>query len=315
MIQTGPRFGAGGQPRPGMLMDQQGGQYQHPGQLGSSRQNQVPGQLGSPRQGSPADQQPRGQIGAPRAGPPGDQVRALMGSPRLGSPRNQIGAPQQGPFPDQGRGQLGSLVEQTRGRMGPGPVSQDPRVDQPKAPYGTQQQGPPLDQPKGQFGPSQQPPTMDQGRPRVGSTEKAPMLDHSGRQQVPDTRNGYSSEVLNTGVQRFPDQHVSGSQQRADSRNGHMPDGSMMNGRMGSSFPSRQERSDQRPTGHTDQHGMMGQSPRPLDRPGYQGGQSRPYNEDVDGRRSPPRRISLEEPQDKVDHFQLAYLKKLCRRS
>lgn len=321
MMQTGPRFGAGGQPRPGMPVDQHGGQHQHPGQLGSPRQNQVPdqlrGQVGSPRQGPPGDQQPRGQIGAPRAGPPVDQVRAPMGSPRLGSPRNQTGAPQQGPFPDQGRGQLGSSMDQTRGRMGPGPVSQEPRVDQSKAPYGTQQQPHPLDQPRGQFGPSQQqPPITDQGRPRVGSA--GPLLDQSRRQQAPDTRNGYSPEVQNTGVRRFPEQNAPGSQQRTDSRNGHMPDDSTVNGRIGPSFSNRQERPeqrsnrqerpDQRSAGGTDPHGMMGQSSRPMDRPGYQGGQSRPYNEDIDGRRSPPRKISLDEPNDKVGHFQLAVI-------
>lgn len=295
MMQMGPRFG--GQPRPGIPLDQQGGQHQHPGQLGSPRQNQVPDQ-GSPRQGLPGEQQPRSQIGAPRVGPSVDQVRAPMGSPRLGSPRNQIGAPHQGPFADQGRGRLDASADHTRGQMSP--ASQDPRVDQAKAPYGTQQQGRPLDQPRGQFGPSQQSPIMDQGSPRVGSADKGSLLDQSGRQQMSDTRNGYSQEAYSAGTHRFPEHSTPGTQQRTDSRNGQMPDTSMINGRMGPSLSSRQERPEQRPAGDSDQHILMGQSQRPLDRPGFQGGQSRSYNEDIDGRRSPPRRTSLEEAQDKV---------------
>lgn len=291
----GPRFG--GQPRPGVPLDQQGGQHQHPGQLGSPRQNQVPDQ-GSPRLGLPGDQQPRSQIGAPRPGPSVDQVRAPMGSPRLGSPRNQIGAPHQGPFADQERGRLDASADHTRGQMSP--ASQDPRVDQAKAPYGTQQRGRPLDQPRGQFGPSQQSPMTDQGSPRVGSADKGSLLDQSGRQQMLDTRNGYSQEAHSAGTHRFPEHSAPGTQQRTDSRNGQMPDASMMNGRMGPSFSSRQERPEQRPAGDSDQHILMGQSQRPLDRPGFQGGQSRSCNEDIDGRRSPPRRTSLEEAQDKV---------------
>ena len=290
--RTGPPSGMmqrfGGQPRPALPLDQQGGQHQHPGQLGSPRQNQVPdqplGQSGSPRQGLPGDQQPRSQIGVPRVAP--------MGSPRLGSPRNQIGAPHQGPFPDQGRGQMG-------------PASQDPRVDQGKAPYGTQQQGRPLDQPRGQFGPSRQSPMMDQGSPRVGSADKGSLLDQSGRQQMPDTRNGYSQEAHGPSLRRSPEHNPPGTQQRADGRNGQMPDASMMNGRMGPSFSSRQERPEQRSAGDSDQHILMGQSQRPLDRPGFQGGQSKSYNEDNGGRRSPPRRMSLEEAQDKVGDLQI----------
>lgn len=307
MVQMGPRFGAAGQPRHGMPVGQQGGQHQHPGQLGSPRQNQAPdqlhGQLGSPRQGPPGDQQPRGQIGSPRVGPPADQIRGAMSSPRLGSPRTPLGAPQQGPFPDQGRGQLDASVDPTRGRSGPAP--QEPRVDQPRAPYGTQHQSSPLDQPRGQFGPSQQAPTMDHGRPRVGSAGKGAPVDQSGRQQVPDTRNGYSPDALSTGVHKFPEHNAPGTQQRADSRNGQTADGSMMNGRMGPSFPNRQDRPEQRAAGDVDQRGMLGQSSRPVDRPGYQGSQPRPYNDDVDGRRSPPRRISLDEPKDKVTSLKL----------
>lgn len=294
MMQVGPRFA--GQPRTGLPLDQQGGQHQHPGQLGSPRQNQVPdqplGQSGSPRQGLPGDQQPRSQIGAPRVGPSVDQVRAPMGSPRLGSPRNQIGAPHQSPFSDQGRGQIG-------------PASQDPRVDQGKAPYGTQQQGRPLDQSRGQFGPSRQSPMMDQASTRVGSADKGSLLDQSGRQQMPDTRNGYSQEAHGTGLRRSPEHNSPGTQQRADGRNGQMPDAPMMNGRMGPSFSSRQERPEQRSAGDSDQHILMGQSQRPLDRPGFQGGQPRSYNEDNGDRRSPPMRMSLEEAQDKVGDFQI----------
>ena len=305
MMQMGPRFG--GQPRPGLPMDQQGGQHQHPGQLGSPRQNQVPdqqlGQSGSPRLGLPGDQQPRSQIGAPRVGPSVDQVRAPMGSPRLGSPRNQMGATHQGPFPDQGRGRPDALADHTRGQIGP--ASQDPRVDQGKSPYGMQQQGRPLDHPRGQFGPSQQSPVMDQGSPRVLSADKGLLLDQSGRQQMSDTRNGYSQDTHGTGPHRSSEHKAPGTQQWADGRNGPMPGASMMNGRMGPSFSSRQERPEQRPAGESDQHILMGQSQRPLDRHGFQEGQSRPYNEDNDGRRSPPRRMSFEEAQDKVGVLQI----------
>lgn len=301
----GPRFG--GQPRPGLPLDQQGGQHQHPGQLGSPRQNQVPdqqlGQPGSPRQGLVGDQQPRSQIGAPRVGPSIDQVRAPMGSPRLGSPRlgsprNQMGAPNQGPFPDQGRGRPDASTDHTRVQMGP--ASQDPRVDQGKAPYGMQQQGRPLDQPRGQFAPSQQSPVMDQGSSRVGSADKGLLLDQSGRKPMLDTRNGYSQDIHGTGPHRSSEHNTPGTQQRADGKNGQMPDASMTNGRMG-----RQERPEQRPAGDSDQHVLMGQSQRPLDRPGFQGGHPRSYNDDSDGRRSPPRRLSFEEAQDKVGDFQI----------
>ena len=297
VIQMGPRFG--GQPRPGLPLDQQGGQHQPPGQLGSPRQNQVPdqqlGQSGSPRQGLVGDQQPRNHIGAPRVSPSVDQVRAPMGSPRLGSPRNQMGVPHQGPFPDQGRGRPDASTDHTRGQMGP--ASQDPRVDQGKAPYGMQQQGRPVDQARGQFSPSQQSPVMDQGSSRVGSADKGSLLDQSGRQPMLDTRNGYSQDTRGTGPHRSSEHNAPGTQQRAD---GKVPDASMMNGRMGPPFPSRQDRPEQRPAGDSDQHVLMGQSQRPLDRPGFQGGQPRSYNEDSDGRRSPPRRMSFEEAQDKV---------------
>ena len=300
----GPRFG--GQPRPGLPLDQQGGQHQYPGQLGSPRQNQVPdqqlGQSGSPRQGHVGDQQPRSQIGAPRVAPSVDQVRAPMSSPRLGSPRNQMGSPHQGPFPDQGRGRPDASADHTGVQMGP--ASQDPRVDQGKAPYGIQQQGRPLDQPRGQFGPSQQSPVMDQGSPRVSSADKGLLLDQSGRQPILDTRNGYSQHTRGTSTHSSSEHNSPGTQQRADGKNGQMPDASMMNGRMGPSFSSRQESPEQRP-GDSDQHVLMGQSRRPLDRPGFQGGQPRSYNEDNDGRRSPPRRMSFEEAQDKVGDSQI----------
>lgn len=305
VTQMGPRFG--GQPRVGLPLDQQGGQQQHPGQLGSPRQNQVPdqqlGQSGSPRQGLVGDQQPRSQIGAPRVGPSVDQVRAPMGSPRLGSPRNQMGAPHQGSFPDQGRGRPDASADHTRVPMGP--ASQDPRVDQGKALYGMQQQGRPLDQPRGQYGPSQQSPVMDQGSSRVGSADKGLLLDQSGRQPMLDTRNGYGQDTRGTGPHRSSEHNAPGTQQRVDGKNSPMPDASMMDGRMGPSFSSRQERPEQRPAGDSDRHVLMGQSQRPLDRTGFQGGQPRSYNEESDGRRSPPRRMSFEEAQDKVCDLQI----------
>ena len=305
VTQMGPRFG--GQPRVSLPLDQQGGQQQHPGQLGSPRQNQVPdqqlGQSGSPRQGLVGDQQPRSQIGAPRVGPSVDQVRAPMGSPRLGSPRNQMGAPHQGSFPDQGRGRPDASADHTRVPMGP--ASQDPRVDQGKALYGMQQQGRPLDQPRGQYGPSQQSPVMDQGSSRVGSADKGLLLDQSGRQPMLDTRNGYGQDTRGTGPHRSSEHNAPGTQQRVDGKNSPMPDASMMDGRMGPSFSSRQERPEQRPAGDSDRHVLMGQSQRPLDRTGFQGGQPRSYNEESDGRRSPPRRMSFEEAQDKVCDLQI----------
>ena len=305
VTQMGPRFG--GQPRVGLPLDQQGGQQQHPGQLGSPRQNQVPdqqlGQSGSPRQGLVGDQQPRSQIGAPRVCPSVDQVRAPMGSPRLGSPRNQMGAPHQGSFPDQGRGRPDASADHTRVPMGP--ASQDPRVDQGKALYGMQQQGRPLDQPRGQYGPSQQSPVMDQGSSRVGSADKGLLLDQSGRQPMLDTRNGYGQDTRGTGPHRSSEHNAPGTQQRVDGKNSPMPDASMMDGRMGPSFSSRQERPEQRPAGDSDRHVLMGQSQRPLDRTGFQGGQPRSYNEESDGRRSPPRRMSFEEAQDKVCDLQI----------
>ena len=72
-----------------------------------------------------------------------------------------------------------------------------------------------------------------------------------------------------------------------------------MNGKMGPSFAHRQDKPDQRPGSDTDGR-LIGQSARPLDRPGFQGGQSRPYREEIDGIRTPPRRISLEESKGKV---------------
>ena len=88
-------------------------------------------------------------------------------------------------------------------------------------------------------------------------------------------------------------------QQQVDNRNGQMTDASTMNGRIGPSYPNRQDRPDQRPSSSADGH-MMGPAARPLDRPGVQSGQTRPYGEDTDGRRSPPRRTSLDDPKDKV---------------
>ena len=85
-----------------------------------------------------------------------------------------------------------------------------------------------------------------------------------------------------------------------DNRNEQIRDGSTMNGRMGPSFSNRQDRPDKRPVSDPDGRMMGPGSTRPLDRPGFQGGQPRPYGEEIDGRRSPPRRISLEDTKDKV---------------
>ena len=197
-----------GSPRPGHVPGQLGSPRpgHGPGQLGSPRDAQVSGQLGTPRPGAPLDQQPRGQMSSPRTGPAMEQIRAPapMGSPRLGSPRNQSGAPQQAPFSDKVRGQSDNSVDQTRlGQSGSSP--HEPGLEQPRGPYGNQQQGPHMDQPRpGQFGSSQQAPIMDQGRPRFGSPEKVTMGDNpTGRQQMPDSRNGYSPDAQSTGVHRL----------------------------------------------------------------------------------------------------------------
>jgi len=131
---------------------------------------------------------------------------------------------------------------------------------------------------------------MDQGRPRLGSAEKGPMGDRPGRQQVPDSRNGYSPEVQRASVQRVPGPNAPGTQQEMDSRRGPITDVSTVDGRMGPSFANRQDRPDQRPSRDTDGY-IIGPSSR---------GQPKPYGEDIDGRRSPPRRISLEDSKDKT---------------
>lgn len=59
---------------------------------------------------------------------------------------------------------------------------------------------------------------------------------------------------------------------------------------MGPSFANRQDRPDQRPSRDTDGY-IIGPSSR---------GQPKPSGEDIDGRRSPPRRISLEDSKDKT---------------
>ncbi|XP_022806319.1 regulating synaptic membrane exocytosis protein 1-like isoform X5 [Stylophora pistillata] len=303
MTQMGPRMTASGQSRHGMPAGQQSGQPQHPGQLGPPRLNLGPDpakmqmQSGSPRQGPPLDQPPKGPSGSPLMGP--DQMRGPMSSPRLGTPRNHVGVPQPGSNPEQGRGKVDGMPDQTRGRLGPSP--QEQRLEQqPRGPYGNQPQGSPLDSSRGQYGPSQPGRPVDQGKLRASSVDKGPMVDQSGRQHLPDSRNGFSPEAQNVGSQRFPEQHAQGAQQRSDSRNVHTHDSSMMNGRMGPSFSNRQERMESRPvTGDSEQHGMLGQSPRPTDRPGYREG-VRSFDEEPDGRRSPQRRISLDEPRDKT---------------
>ncbi|XP_022806316.1 regulating synaptic membrane exocytosis protein 2-like isoform X2 [Stylophora pistillata] len=306
MTQMGPRMTASGQSRHGMPAGQQSGQPQHPGQLGPPRLNLGPDpakmqmQSGSPRQGPPLDQPPKGPSGSPLMGP--DQMRGPMSSPRLGTPRNHVGVPQPGSNPEQGRGKVDGMPDQTRGRLGPSP--QEQRLEQqPRGPYGNQPQGSPLDSSRGQYGPSQPGRPVDQGKLRASSVDKGPMVDQSGRQHLPDSRNGFSPEAQNVGSQRFPEQHAQGAQQRSDSRNVHTHDSSMMNGRMGPSFSNRQERMESRPvTGDSEQHGMLGQSPRPTDRPGYREG-VRSFDEEPDGRRSPQRRISLDEPRDKSNLF------------
>lgn len=308
VTQMGPRMIVGGQPRHGMPAGQQGGQPQHPGQLGSPRLNLGPDpakmQSASLRQGPPLDQHPKGPTGSPLMGP--DQMRGPMSSPRLGTPRNHVGAPQQGPYPEQGRGKVDGMPDQTRGRMGPSP--QEPRLEQqPRGPYGNQPQGSPLDPSRGQYGPAQPGHPMEQGKPRASSVDKGPVLDQSGRQHLPDSRNGYSPEAQNVVPHRFPDQHGQGAQQKSDSRNSQIHDSSMMNGRVGPALSNRQERVELRPVaGDSNQHGMLGQSPKRTDRPGYRDG-VRSFDEEPDGRRSPPRSMSLDETRDKVSF--LTYLK------
>lgn len=306
VTQMGPRMIVGGQPRHGMPAGQQGGQPQHPGQLGSPRLNlgPDPAKMQSLRQGPPLDQHPKGPTGSPLMGP--DPMRGPMSSPRLGTPRNHVGAPQQGPYPEQGRGKVDGMPDQTRGRMGPSP--QEPRLEQqPRGPYGNQPQGSPLDPSRGQYGPAQPGHPMEQGKPRASSVDKGPVLDQSGRQHLPDSRNGYSPEAQNVVPHRFPDQHGQGAQQKSDSRNSQIHDSSMMNGRVGPALSNRQERVELRPVaGDSNQHGMLGQSPKRTDRPGYRDG-VRSFDEEPDGRRSPPRSMSLDETRDKVSF--LTYLK------
>lgn len=308
VTQMGPRMIVGGQPRHGMPAGQQGGQPQHPGQLGSPRLNLGPDpakmQSGSLRQGPPLDQHPKGPTGSPLMGT--DPMRGPMSSPRLGTPRNHVGAPQQGPYPEQGRGKVDGMPDQTRGRMGPSP--QEPRLEQqPRGPYGNQPQGSSLDPSRGQYGPAQPGHPMEQGKPRASSVDKGPVLDQSGRQHLPDSRNGYSPEAQNVVPHRFPDQHGQGAQQKSDSRNSQIHDSSMMNGRVGPALSNRQERVELRPVaGDSNQHGMLGQSPKRTDRPGYRDG-VRSFDEEPDGRRSPPRSMSLDETRDKVSF--LTYLK------
>nr|XP_058949787.1 rab-3-interacting molecule unc-10-like isoform X6 [Pocillopora verrucosa] len=304
VTQMGPRMIVGGQPRHGMPAGQQGGQPQHPGQLGSPRLNLGPDpakmQSGSLRQGPPLDQHPKGPTGSPLMGP--DPMRGPMSSPRLGTPRNHVGTPQQGPYPEQGRGKVDGMPDQTRGRMGPSP--QEPRLEQqPRGPYGNQPQGSPLDPSRGQYGPAQPGHPMEQGKPRASSVDKGPVLDQSGRQHLPDSRNGYSPEAQNVVPHRFPDQHGQGAQQKSDSRNSQIHDSSMMNGRVGPALSNRQERVELRPVaGDSNQHGMLGQSPKRTDRPGYRDG-VRSFDEEPDGRRSPPRSMSLDETRDKSNLF------------
>ncbi|XP_058949786.2 regulating synaptic membrane exocytosis protein 2 isoform X5 [Pocillopora verrucosa] len=304
VTQMGPRMIVGGQPRHGMPAGQQGGQPQHPGQLGSPRLNLGPDpakmQSGSLRQGPPLDQHPKGPTGSPLMGP--DPMRGPMSSPRLGTPRNHVGAPQQGPYPEQGRGKVDGMPDQTRGRMGPSP--QEPRLEQqPRGPYGNQPQGSSLDPSRGQYGPAQPGHPMEQGKPRASSVDKGPVLDQSGRQHLPDSRNGYSPEAQNVVPHRFPDQHGQGAQQKSDSRNSQIHDSSMMNGRVGPALSNRQERVELRPVaGDSNQHGMLGQSPKRTDRPGYRDG-VRSFDEEPDGRRSPPRSMSLDETRDKSNLF------------
>lgn len=94
-------------------------------------------------------------------------------------------------------------------------------------------------------------------------------------------------------IHRYPER------QQVDNRNAQMTGNGIVNGRMGSSHPNQQDRPEQRPSNDADGR-VLGQSAKPLDRPGFQSGPNKPYGEDIDGRRSPPRRISLDDPRDKV---------------
>lgn len=88
---------------------------------------------------------------------------------------------------------------------------------------------------------------------------------------------------------RLPDQTGLAMHQPTGNKNGQMRDGSSILGRVDA---SRQDSEDHRPKGAGG--AVIQQAARPLDRP------VRPFGEHVDGRRSPSRRTSLDDPKDKV---------------
>ncbi|KAK2551493.1 Regulating synaptic membrane exocytosis protein 2 [Acropora cervicornis] len=264
-----------GSPRPGQVHPGSSNsprQGQVPGQLAAPRDGQIPSQSGSPRQGVLLDQQARGQMSSPRGGPPGDP----KSSPRLDGQKHQLG-----PFP----GQVDTSRDQSRGRSGPHPA--DPGMGHPGGPQGhpadqsrgypaNMQQAPGLEHPRGPFA-NNQSSSVEQPRGQFRSQHQAPGIDE-GKQ-----RSGSNEKGL------LPDQTGPAMHQPTGNKNGQMRDGSSILGRVDA---SRQDSKDHRPKGAGG--AVIQQAARPLDRP------VRSFGEHVDGRRSPSRRISLDDPKDKT---------------
>lgn len=103
---------------------------------------------------------------------------------------------------------------------------------------------------------------------------------------------------------RLPDQTGLAMHQPTGNKNGQMRDGSSILGRVDA---SRQDSEDHRPKGAVG--AVIQQAARPLDRP------VRPFGEHVDGRRSPSRRTSLDDPKDKVGAQVLIFTILCFRRS
>ena len=223
--------------------------------------DQPQGQLGHPRLGPSVDH-PRGQISGPRMVLPAEQSRSQLGSPRLGSPR------------DQEREQLGSLQQggppgQRRGQFGPQ-----------------------MDQPRDKFGTSQQEPLMDQGRPHFGFSQKSAVLDQF---ESPDGRSGLNPDVQDLGTfgSGVQDRH-----QGFDNRIGLGSEVPTKAARMGPESQPVYGGLDQRAINESD-HCMLKQ-PKGDDRQWYQRPQPKALEEEIDGRRTIPRKTSLDELENKV---------------
>ncbi|XP_044180838.1 rab-3-interacting molecule unc-10-like isoform X8 [Acropora millepora] len=296
-----------GSPRPGQVhpgSSNSSRQGQVPGQLAALRDGQIPSQSGSPRQGVLLDQQARGQMSSPRGGPPGDP----KSSPRLDGHKHQLG-----PFP----GQVDTSRDQSRGRSGPHPadpgmghpggpqghpadqsrgypanMQQAPGLEHPRGPFANNQSSS-VEQPRGQFRSQHQAPGIDEGKQRSGSNEKGLLRDNpSEGPGAHGSRSVSSQEAPGIGDHRLPDQTGLAMHQPTGNKNGQMRDGSSILGRVDA---SRQDSEDHRPKGTGG--AVIQQAARPLDRP------VRPFGEHVDGRRSPSRRISLDDPKDKSNLF------------